>query len=238
MDPVLLPHDHGTASKGVQQEMPSLGNFENIADTCKLLADGKRAQLFWFLCHCEECVINLSALLELSSSAVSHHLKLLKTAGLVVSRRVGKEVYYTAAQTPKAHILHQMIEQIMEVSCPKESAPVNHREYDANAHIITQVHDLLTRDIRKRYTIEQLAERFSMNQTTLKTTFKTIYGQPIAAYMKEYRMKQAKELLARTDLPVSRIAVEVGYENQSKFTQAFKDVTGTLPRVFRKNGKI
>ena len=232
-----MPHDHGNISKGVQQEMPSARSFESIGELFKLLSDGKRAQLFWLLCHCEECVINLSVLLESSSSAVSHHLKLLKTAGFVVSRRVGKEVYYTAAQTPKAQILHEMIEQISEVACPKEVLPVDPRSYDANVHIITQIHDLLIRDIRKRYTIEQLSERFSVNQTTLKTTFKTIYGQPVAAYMMEYRMKQAKELLTHTNLPISRIAWEVGYENQSKFTQAFKDVMGTLPKNFRKDGE-
>lgn len=234
MDKIILPHEHSNVSDGLQHSMPSSQSFEVIAEIFKILSDAKRAQLFWILCHCEECVINLSALIELSSSAVSHHLKLLKTTGFIVSRRAGKEVYYTAADTQKASILHQMIEQILEVSCPVESTPIDLHSYDANVHIITQIHALLTGDIRSRYTIEQLAERFSMNQTTLKTTFKTIYGKPIAAYMKEYRVKQAKELLVQTDCPISQIAQAVGYENQSKFTQAFKDVTGILPKDYRK----
>ena len=42
---------------------------------------------------CEECVLNISAMLEMSSPAVSHHLRPLKNSGLIVSRREGKEVY-------------------------------------------------------------------------------------------------------------------------------------------------
>ena len=74
-------------------------------------------RLFWLLCHCEECVINLSAMLEMSSPAVSHHLRLLKNSGLVVSRRDGKEVYYRAADTEQSQLLHKTIEKVIEISC-------------------------------------------------------------------------------------------------------------------------
>jgi len=85
----------------------------------KLLSDNTRLRLFWILCHCEECPLNLSALLGMSSPALAHHLKLLKTAGLIQSRREGKEVYYRAADTPCVRALHPMIEQIADLSCPE-----------------------------------------------------------------------------------------------------------------------
>jgi DNA-binding transcriptional ArsR family regulator len=85
----------------------------------KLLSDSTRLRLFWILCHCEECPLNLSALLGMSSPALAHHLKLLKTAGLIQSRREGKEVYYRAADTPCVRALHPMIEQIADLSCPE-----------------------------------------------------------------------------------------------------------------------
>ena len=71
---------------------------------------------------CEECVINLSAMVHMSSPAVSHHLRQLKAAGLIVNRREGKEVYYTASSTPQAQSLHKMIEYMVEVTCPSEKA--------------------------------------------------------------------------------------------------------------------
>ena len=63
-------------------------------------------------------MINISALVDMSSPAVSHHLRLLKSSGLIVSRRVGKEVYYRAADTEAARLLHHMIEKLVEITCP------------------------------------------------------------------------------------------------------------------------
>ena len=79
-----------------------------------------RIRIFGLLCHCEECVINLSAMVDMSSPAVSHHLKQLKSAGLIVSRRDGKEVYYRAADTEPAQNFHHMIEWLVKIACPSQ----------------------------------------------------------------------------------------------------------------------
>ena len=100
--------------------MPQLATCETVSEAFKLLSDPRRVQIYWLLCHCEECVINLSAMVQMSSPAVSHHLKLLKASGLVTSRRDGKEVYYTAARTDTALALHRMIEKMISVTCPTE----------------------------------------------------------------------------------------------------------------------
>ena len=127
-----------------------------------------------------------------------------------------------------------MIEQIVEVACPGEESMDMGGHFDSNVQTVNEVHAFLTSNIQTRWSIEELSVKFHINQTTLKTTFKTVFGKPIAAYMKEYRIKQAKDLLAHTDRSIAQIAAEVGYENQSKFTQAFKDETGMLPRDYRR----
>ena len=118
-----LPHDHGQGIEQELQNMPSVENFQTVADIFKQLGDGSRIRIFWLLCHCQECVTNLSAMVEMSSPAVSHHLRQLKAAGLLVSERSGKEVYYRAAETDRAQLLHHMIEQLVEIACPGHSAP-------------------------------------------------------------------------------------------------------------------
>ena len=120
MQTISLPHDHGQAMEQELQNMPSVENFQILSDIFKQLGDGSRLRIFWLLCHCEECVVNLSAMIGMSSPAVSHHLKLLRAAGLIVNRREGKEVYYTAADTQQAQLLHHVIEDLAVVACPSK----------------------------------------------------------------------------------------------------------------------
>ena len=113
-----LPHDHGHSDHLDFDHMPEAADFAVLSDTFKLLSDSSRVKIFWLLCHCEECVINISAMMDMGSPAVSHHLKLLRAGNLICSRREGKEVYYRAADTPLVSMLHDMVENIVKISCP------------------------------------------------------------------------------------------------------------------------
>ena len=73
-----------------------------------------------------------------------------------------------------------------------------------------------------------------MNPTTLKSVFKSVYGNSLASHMKEHRMERAAELLTGTGLTIAEIAAQVGYDSQSKFTVAFKSQYGVLPKEYRK----
>ena len=117
-----LPHAHSHTSHHVLAHMPGNRDFAVMADLFKQLSDPTRVRIFWILCHCEECVLNLSAMMEMSSPAVSHHLKQLRSAGLITSRRAGKEVRYRAADTVQARLLHNMIEDAVKITCPTETA--------------------------------------------------------------------------------------------------------------------
>ena len=110
-------HSHGSDSDAVLSMLPYTENFGELSDIFALLGDCSRLRIFWLLCHCEECVINISALMNMTSPAVSHHLKLLKSAGLIISRRSGKEVYYTAAETKQTMLLHDAIENLSDIIC-------------------------------------------------------------------------------------------------------------------------
>ena len=122
METQRLHHDHSQKIERKLESMPSAEDFQAIAVLLKQLGDGNRLRLFWLLCHGEECVINLSAMVGMSSPAVSHHLRQLASAKLIVSRREGKEVYYTAAQTEQAQLFHHMVERLIEIHCPSEGA--------------------------------------------------------------------------------------------------------------------
>ena len=115
---IELPHGHNPKDNRIIEEMPSLDTINAVAQAMNQLGNPSRLRIFWLLCHCEECVINIAAATEMSSPAVSHHLKLLKEAGLIVANRNGKEMYYRAADTPMVNKLHHTIEEIAKISCP------------------------------------------------------------------------------------------------------------------------
>lgn len=100
--------------------------------------------------------------------------------------------------------------------------------------IIKTIHKRLTSNLQERPTIEELSKEYLINPTTLKDTFKGIFGQPIGTYMKEYRIRQAAVLLRQTQATIAEIANKVGYENQSKFATAFRDVLKISPAEYRK----
>ena len=232
MEHTGLPHDHGEEQNhtaAMQELLRDGAHFQNIADIFRQLGDPNRIRIFWLLCHCEECVVNIAAMVDMSSPAVSHHLRVLKDSGLLSSRREGREEYYRASDAAQSRLLHEMIEQVMDVACPRW------REEAEQVKIIREIHDDLAQHMDRRVTIEELAHRYLINSTTLKTVFKEVYGSSLAAHMKEHRMERAAALLRETDLSVAEIAGQVGYESQSKFTAAFKEQFGQLPKEYRRN---
>ena len=120
MNQSALPHTHDIPSHmdNIGAALTHTERFEIAADIFKQLSDTTRLRIFWMLCHTEQCVTNISALMDMSSPAVSHHLRVLRSCGLIVSRREGKEVYYRASEEDVAQLLHKTIEQVMDIACP------------------------------------------------------------------------------------------------------------------------
>ncbi len=106
--------------------------------------------------------------------------------------------------------------------------------FSEQVEIIKAIHTQLTSHLEHRYTITELSKQHLINTSSLKKIFKSVYGEPIATYMKEYRMRQAAKLLRETGESIAEIAAQIGYENQSKFTAAFKDIFQMLPTAYRK----
>lgn len=113
-----LPHDHGNHAQQILEQMPEPELFSQAAAIFQQLCDGSRLRILWLLCHCEECGINIASAVEMSPAAVAHHLKTLKLHGLITSRRSGKEVYYTLADTEIAQLIHRMVDDLFQVTCP------------------------------------------------------------------------------------------------------------------------
>ncbi len=110
--------------------------------------------------------------------------------------------------------------------------------YKSRVEKIRAIHELITKDLTKNYTQEKLAKQFSMGLTQMKQCFKSIYGQPMYTYLKRCRMNKAAELLiTKEHMKVTEIASACGYENVTKFGQAFKSQFGMPPLEYRKSSR-
>lgn len=227
-----LPHRHGHDRHAEQfhADLARTAPFEAAAELFRLLSDPTRLKIYWLLSHREECVINIAALLEMSSPAVFHHLRSLQEGGLIHSRREGKEVFYAAVDTEDAHFLHDTLEQVMAIACPENKPAGTASPED----IARQVHGYVMEHLQERLTIEALARKFLINTTTLKEAFRKVYGASLAAHMKAHRMERAARLLRETEDSVAAVAQSVGYGSQSRFTAAFREIFGLLPTAYRR----
>ena len=232
MDEFTLPHHHGEhhSAEALHAQLLIHGDFSAASDVFRQLADPTRVRIFWLLSHREECVINIAAMLEMSSPAVFHHLKTLTDSGLLVSRRDGREVYYKTADSELTRLLHELVEQVMQIACPEKTV-----DYQASQEeLVRNVHHYLVEHLSERVTIDALARQFLMNPTTLKQVFKRTYGETIAAHMKRHRMEAAAGLLLQTQDDIAAVAQAVGYESQSRFSAAFREEYGVLPTEYRR----
>jgi DNA-binding transcriptional ArsR family regulator len=88
--------------------------LESVADVFKLLGDPTRVRLLDVLSHGERCVCDLASLVDLSESAVSHQLRLLRTARLVRVRRTGRMAVYSLDDHHVIGLLHDTRKHVAE----------------------------------------------------------------------------------------------------------------------------
>ena len=101
--------------------------------------------------------------------------------------------------------------------------------------IVTEIHDYLKEHISESITVENMTEKYNVSHVSLNKWFGIMYGDTISKYLKNYRMRYASKLIAVGDKSISDVAAEVGYDNQGKFSAAFKRYFGVTPMEYRRN---
>ncbi len=107
-------HIHGELVKKVNENMPSDDILYNLAELYKVFGDSTRIKILYALFESEMCVCDISKVLGMSISAISHQLRILKQARLVKYRRDGKTVFYSLADDHVRLIIDQGIDHIEE----------------------------------------------------------------------------------------------------------------------------
>ena len=105
---------HTEALEKKRAEMPDTRALYQLSDFFKIFGDYTRMSILFSLDRGEMCVCDISALLGLTKSAVSHQLKILRQSDLVTCRRSGKNIYYTLADDHVKDIIEKALEHINE----------------------------------------------------------------------------------------------------------------------------
>ncbi|MBQ8649554.1 MAG: helix-turn-helix transcriptional regulator [Clostridia bacterium] len=99
-----------TVAKG----MPSIDTLYDLAELYKVFGDSTRIRILYVLLESEVCVCDIADVLDMTVSAISHQLRVLKNAGLVKFRKQGKVCYYSLADNHVKTIIAQGIEHVTE----------------------------------------------------------------------------------------------------------------------------
>lgn len=105
---------HLDAVERVRGLLPADETLYDLAELFKIFGDSTRVKILYALLEGELCVCDIAKLMEVTQSAVSHQLRVLKGSKLVKFRRDGKTVYYSLADEHVIRILSQGMEHITE----------------------------------------------------------------------------------------------------------------------------
>ncbi len=109
-----LMHVHEEIVQKVTQEMPNEDVLFDLSELFKVFGDSTRIRILYCLFASEMCVCDIATLLNMTQSAISHQLSVLKKSKLVKSRRDGKTVFYALADSHVRTMLDQGIEHVTE----------------------------------------------------------------------------------------------------------------------------
>ena len=98
----------------VTSEMPDEESLYDLAELFKVFGDTTRIRILYVLFEAEMCVCDIAQILNMTQSAISHQLRVLKQARLVRNRREGKQIYYSLADDHVRTIIGQGMDHIEE----------------------------------------------------------------------------------------------------------------------------
>lgn len=105
---------HESLLKIVNETLPPEEELYNLAELFKVFGDSTRIRILFVLFEAEVCVCDLAAALNMTQSAISHQLRILKQNKLVKGRREGKSVFYSLTDDHVRTVIAQGLEHVQE----------------------------------------------------------------------------------------------------------------------------
>ncbi|MEM8560952.1 MAG: AraC family transcriptional regulator [Pseudomonadota bacterium] len=103
----------------------------------------------------------------------------------------------------------------------------------SDTDLLKRARRVIDREYADPPSLEELASKLGLSQTRLKSGFKLMFGSTVMQYCLQKRVDAARLLLVEPHLSISQIAFNVGYEDPSAFSRAYRRVTGQSPQEWR-----
>lgn len=213
---------HGTHS---ESSFP-LGWYEGLClEVDPAAAEG------WFQRNAAAFSVDFS---ELKRNLLGNRWFMFGTAG-PRCEHVFRELYENAPYMDQHFLQLKAVELLMLLSRIPQEEETDPYCSSKQAELAHHLRDHLLTNREGYISLAQLAEEHGISVSHLQKLFKQVYGVPIYHYIKEYRLEQAAVELARSTRLITQIAQDAGYDNASKFSEAFRKRYGATPSQYRAN---
>ena len=146
------------------------------------------------------------------------------------------ELYSVPEEIKKGYLKVKILELLLFLSAMKPKKTEETKMVSAaHARLAKGVCRYLAERMDQKITLDMLAAAFHVSVTLIKTCFRDVYGVSVYSYIRSQKMEKAAVMLRETDMQITEIAGELGYDNSSKFAKAFKGIRGVTPGEYRKN---
>ena len=149
---------------------------------------------------------------------------------LITSDFVG-DLRMLHAEARSLELLLWVVEALIDLEATKDQPKIRLRAKEIE--MLQHTREILEANFIEPPKIAELAQGIGTNEGKLMQGFKQLFGQTIFDYSQRLRMEHGKELLESTDLSITEIAFELGYDYSNNFTTAFKRHYGMTPRAAR-----
>lgn len=116
----------------------------------------------------------------------------------------------------------------------REAAP---RAEPARPRWVSDARDIIREACNERLTLSAVAARVDVHPVTLARGFRRHFGRTVGEELRLARVERAARMLADSEEPLSRIALEAGFYDQSHFANTFRRLTGVTPGEYRRRGR-
>lgn len=142
-------------------------------------------------------------------------------------QQFGQQAVLTSLVTELAiHLIRRFTPAVLD---PERVSPDPRQVYWQASRALEYIHENFTRE----FSLDAMADAVGASKYYLERLFKSSVGLPPHAYMVQLRLEKGKQLLTKSNKPIAEIALELGFFDQSHFTNVFKRFTRVTPQAFR-----